>query len=389
MTPPRPARTLVSGAVVLVTAGALLLGATPALAAGSGPVTTAVAGAANVFTDALVSGEQLARGESITSVGGGYRFVLQSDGNAVTYDASGRAVFSTGTQGRGDRLVMQSDGNLVIYAADGRPVWFTGTGDETGSSVRIQSDGNLVVSRADGSPAWASSTGSRIAAPPTDSLYATETLRAGQRLTSGDGRFTAVMQGDGNLVGYGPQGVTWNTGTSGAGNRFVLQEDGNAVIYGSDGAAKWATGTSGSGVRMNLDNAGRLALHSIDDRLLWSSRIAFPSSTLFAAAGLDGGELLVSANGAYRALMQPDGNFVVYGRTGPVWSTGTSTPGQTFSLDDDGFMSVAGQGSASWTALPRYFVNVGPAVPPFRLVMQDDGNLVQYDGRGRASWSSR
>ncbi|MCJ1685541.1 hypothetical protein [Rathayibacter sp. VKM Ac-2927] len=389
MTPRHPARTLLSGAVVLATAGALLLGAPPALAAGSGPVTTAVATAANVFTDALVSGEQLARGESIVSVGGGYRFVLQTDGNAVTYDASGRATFSTGTQGRGDRLVMQADGNLVIYAADGRPVWFTGTGDETGASVRIQNDGNLVVSRANGTPAWASSTGTTIAAPPTDSLYPTETLRAGQRLTSGDGRFTAVMQGDGNFVGYGPNGVTWSTGTSGAGNRFVLQEDGNAVIYGADGSVKWFTGTSGSGVRMNLDNAGRLVLYSIDDDLLWSSRIAFPNSTLFAAAALYGGEGLRSGNGAFRAVMQADGNFVVYGRSGPVWSTGTSTSGDVFSIDEDGYMAVAAQGRVSWSVLPRYVVNVGPAVPPFRLVMQDDGNLVQYDGRGRASWSSR
>ncbi|NQX03851.1 hypothetical protein HQQ82_03455 [Rathayibacter sp. VKM Ac-2856] len=389
MTPPRPARTLVSGAVVLVTAGALLLGATPALAAGSGPVTTAVARAANVFTDALVSGEQLARGESITSVGGGYRFVLQSDGNAVTYDASGRAVFSTGTEGRGDRLVMQADGNVVVYTADGRPVWSTGTADEAGAALRIQIDGNLVVSRADGSPAWASSIGTTIEAPPTDWLYPTETLRTGRRLTSGDGRFTAVMQSDGNFVGYGPNGVTWSTGTSGAGNRLVLQADGNAVIYGAEGAAKWATGTSGSGVRMNLDNTGRLVLYSIEDTVLWSSRIAFPSSTLFAPAALYAGEGLRSGNGAYRAVMQADGNLVVSGRTGPIWSTGTSTCGDFFSIDEDGYMAVAGRGSASWTALPRYFVNVGPAVPPYRLVMQDDGNLVQYDGRGRASWSSR
>ncbi|MCJ1673043.1 MULTISPECIES: hypothetical protein [unclassified Rathayibacter] len=389
MTPRHPARTLLSGAVVLATAGALLLGAPPALAAGSGPVTTAVATAANVFTDALVSGEQLARGESIVSVGGGYRFVLQTDGNAVTYDASGRATFSTGTQGRGDRLVMQADGNLVIYAADGRPVWFTGTGDETGASVRIQNDGNLVVSRANGAPAWASSIGTTIAAPPTDSLYPTETLRAGQRLTSGDGRFTAVMQGDGNFVGYGPNGVTWSTGTSGDGNRFVLQEDGNAVIYGADGSVKWFTGTSGSGVRMNLDNAGRLVLYSLEDAPLWSSRTAFPNSTLFAPAALYPGEGLRSGNGAYRAVMQADGNFVVYGPAGAIWSTGNPTPGAVLSLEDDGFMSVSSRGGVSWTVLPRYFVNVGPAVPPFRLVMQDDGNLVQYDGRGRASWSSR
>ncbi|ROS29434.1 D-mannose binding lectin [Rathayibacter sp. PhB127] len=389
MTPLHPARTLVSGAVVLVTAGALLLGATPALAAGPGQVPTTVATAANVFTDALVSGEQLAPGESIASVGGGYRFVLQTDGNAVTYDASGRATFSTGTEGRGDRLVMQADGNLVIYAADGRPVWFTGTDGEAGAAVRIQSDGNLVVSRANGSPAWASSIGTTIAAPPTDFLYPTESLRPNQRLTSGDGRFTAVMQGDGNFVGYGPNGVTWSTGTSGAGNRLVLQEDGNAVIYGADGSAKWATGTSGSGVRMNLDNTGRLVLYSIEDTVIWSSRIAFPSSTLFAPAALYAGEGLRSGNGAYRATMQADGNFVVSGRTGPIWTTGTSTSGDFLSIDENGYMAVAGQGRASWSVLPRYFVNAGPAVPPFRLVMQDDGNLVQYDGRGRASWSSR
>ncbi|SMH35541.1 D-mannose binding lectin [Rathayibacter oskolensis] len=405
MTPPSP-RSLASGLVALVATGALLLGATPALAEDTtrAPLSTSrvapeppaltdsapaeqsqIARAPETYYNALIGGEELAGGESIVSTNDAYTFVMQTDGNAVTYDASGRPVWSTGTQGRGDHLAMQTDGNLVIYSAEDRPVWSTGTGDEPNAAVIIQDDGNLVVYRENGSPAWASSVGGRIAEPAIDTLFAGQTLRAGHQLTSADGRFKAVMQTDGNFVGYGPYGVVWNTGTRGSGNRLVLQEDGNAVIYGPDDSVKWFSGTSGSDLRLGVTNVGSLIIVEQDDTVLWTSQAELPSSTLWAANGLAAGSLLRSANGVYRAVMQADGNFVVYGRTGPIWSTGTSGAGNSFNLYDDGFLAVvSSDGYGKWTASSR-----AVATPTYRLVMQDDGNLVEYDGQNRASWSSR
>lgn len=55
-----------------------------------------------------------------------------------------------------------------------------------------------------------------------------------------------IFQGDGNLVHYRNGVARWASGTNGRGATFVLQADGNAVIYNASGQAIWATGTTGS-----------------------------------------------------------------------------------------------------------------------------------------------
>jgi hypothetical protein len=92
------------------------------------------------------------------------------------------------------RLTYQYDGNLVLY--DGRtPLWASGT---------------------NGQPVGA-----------------------------------CVMQGDGNLVIYGPKDIfnpngkpIWDSGTwQSPGSTLVVQDDGNVVIYRPDGTPVWATNT--------------------------------------------------------------------------------------------------------------------------------------------------
>ena len=63
---------------------------------------------------------------------------------------------------------------------------------------------------------------------------------------------------------------------------------------------------------------------------------------------------LLSENGFFRAIVQDDGNFVIYKDTDPVW-----------------YSATYGQGKA-----------------PYKLVMQTDGNLVLYDSTQKALWQS-
>lgn len=55
------------------------------------------------------------------------------------------------------------------------------------------------------------------------------------------------MQSDGNLVVYrnedGKDIATWASGSSGSDATFVLQDDGNMVVY-DQGVAIWATMTN-------------------------------------------------------------------------------------------------------------------------------------------------
>ena len=71
-------------------------------------------------------------------------------------------------------------------------------------------------------------------------------MAALEKFTGSGGNARMVMQGDGNLVLYGPNySVVWMSGTNGhPGAHLVMQNDGNLVIY--DGPTGiWSTGTGG------------------------------------------------------------------------------------------------------------------------------------------------
>lgn len=71
-------------------------------------------------------------------------------------------------------------------------------------------------------------------------------LGQNQGVTSCDGRFTLMMQGDGNLVLYqSGVGAIWSSRTNGTGaDTAVMQTDGNFVLY-RQGTAVWHTYTYG------------------------------------------------------------------------------------------------------------------------------------------------
>ena len=102
--------------------------------------------------------DSLRVGDSRRSCDGGYRLVMQGDGNLVLYVEGGAALWSSDTFGTGsDRAVMQGDGNFVVYDATNQPHFDTGT-QSVGAYLAVQGDGNLVVYSAGGAPLWASNT---------------------------------------------------------------------------------------------------------------------------------------------------------------------------------------------------------------------------------------
>jgi hypothetical protein len=88
---------------------------------------------------------------------------------------------------------------------------------------------------------------SSMSAQRADTLAAGGVLRANQSEWSSNGSYRLIMQGDGNLVLYGPSGALWASSTSGAGNWAVMQGDGNLVVYNSASHPLWATGTGWAG----------------------------------------------------------------------------------------------------------------------------------------------
>jgi hypothetical protein len=85
-----------------------------------------------------------------------------------------------------------------------------------------------------------------------DTLQTGEQLQSGQSLASNNGCFNFVMQGDGNLVLYTKNGMPmWDSKTTGQkGEVLIMQGDGNLVIYAPGGIPVWNSQTQGANARL-------------------------------------------------------------------------------------------------------------------------------------------
>jgi hypothetical protein len=109
---------------------------------------------------------------------------------------------------------------------------------------------------------------------------------------------------------------------------------------------------------------------------------ASAADRLGPGAALPIGGALVSPNGQFRCLLQPDGNLVVYRSTQPIWYTGTAGQpiGRAVMQPDGNFVLVRRDGRpAWWTGTAGY--------PNALLVLRNDGGLALYHGN-RLLWQS-
>ena len=106
-----------------------------------------------------------------------------------------------------------------------------------------------------------------------------------------------------------------------------------------------------------------------------------PRAILPAGTGLAAAQQLTSPGGTYRAIMQRDGNFVVYAGSRVLWHSRTAgNPGARLAMQRDGNLVIySAANRALWSSRTR-----GSA----RLVMQDDGNLVVYRSDNVPLWNS-
>jgi LysM repeat protein len=118
-----------------------------------------------------------------------------------------------------------------------------------------------------------------------DVLRAGESLGIDQKLTSSNGKYTLIMQADGNLVLYAESNTpVWATSTQDSGAvRASLQDDGNLVLYTKEeerrfrrdvAVAVWASQTSGEKVRLVLQDDRNLIIYTADGHELWASGTA-------------------------------------------------------------------------------------------------------------------
>ena len=110
------------------------------------------------------------------------------------------------------------------------------------------------------------------------------------------------------------------------------------------------------------------------------------------AQTLNTGDFLSSGNGYY-AVMQNDGNFVLYVTNDWVpanarWASGTNGKGvfpTHITMQDDGNLVIYDTYmNPTWASHTEY-----KGTKPHVLTMQTDGNLVVYDGNGNPTWASK
>lgn len=104
--------------------------------------------------DALSAGtiqgdEFLFQGQRLNAPGRCYNLQMQRDGNLVSYNNSGRALWASSTNGTPWSseafAVLQGDGNFVVRSGSGRPLWATATDGNPGNRLVVQDDGNTVI----------------------------------------------------------------------------------------------------------------------------------------------------------------------------------------------------------------------------------------------------
>lgn len=216
-------------------------------------------------------------------------------------------------------------------------------------------------------------------------------LRPGDYLISTTGNAILTLQADGNLVLYRNGVAVWYSRTNGRPATGVeMQSDGNLVITFAYGD-KWSTSTAGSpSSSLKLQSDGNLVIYNVDNRAIWNSGTSLSKTQLMqlnstlTTGVIYRGQQLYSPNGKYRAILQPDGNFVLYSPNRALWSSATcGKPVKSLAMQSDGNLVLYTENSQALWHSHTWTRGVS------RLTMQDDGNLVVYNSSNVATWNTR
>jgi pseudomonalisin len=242
-----------------------------------------IALSAEAFGDTLNPGGTIMPGGRMLSANGQYSLDMQGDGNLVLYrrQPTVSVVWSSGTQGHpGTYAVMQTDGNFVLYNPSGKAVWTSWTQGHPNAYLALQDDGNAVVYQLSG--AWSSNTAiAEFPSSKTGSAFlpAGSVLRPGQSAISGNGFFELAMQGDGNLVLYSPgRTARWHSKTAGTPGAWMqVQYDGNVLVYAPGARGIWNANTQGPGTFLAVQDDGNLVIYT--PKPLWAVNWAIAGYT--------------------------------------------------------------------------------------------------------------
>jgi hypothetical protein len=184
-------------------------------------------------------------------------------------------------------------------------------------------------------------------------------LSAGQHMLSPDTQSTLNMQTDGNVVLYGDHRALWANGImDNRATRLIMQSDGNLVEYNGD-TPLWASGTAGNpGAYLALQWDGNLVLYTAGGTPLWASGT-------------------VSIPDHYKRVNR----YLPIGFLFQNQTLQTANRSYRLILQDDSNLVLYNGTHAIWASNT---VGTGASY----LSMQPDGNLVMYTSSNKAVWAT-
>ncbi|MCL2087600.1 MAG: InlB B-repeat-containing protein [Oscillospiraceae bacterium] len=184
--------------------------------------------------------------------------------------------------------------------------------------------------------------------------------------------------------------------TTGYGHVYIVESATltSAVVWDQNSQAPYDGGSNSRVARHNTNYSGGYEPHyfirynnfdssPVDDNY-YVNRVqnaTCKGDTLWAHGSLFRGEYLMSEDRRFIAIMQDDGNFVVYSTNAVLWSTYTNNGDEFVIQGSDGNVVLYGGGGALWASGTD-----GKGATHIR--MQNDGNLVAYTDGGTAVWAT-
>jgi len=216
-------------------------------------------------------------------------------------------------------------------------------------------------------------------------------------LLSPDAQSALTLQRNGDLALYSNFQLVWESGTQGqTPGRLTMQPDGNLVLYNTDVQNPWSSQTNGnnnSWLQLNTD--GNMVIYRPGNTPIWSQDYVIQTpdhlsyiNTTFAP-GIGGiarmypGQSIDTADRRFHLILQRDGNLVFYSPSRALWSTGTNGRQTAFlAIQPDGNLVLYDRsGVALWASSTT---RSGPT----RLIVQQDGNLVIYNQQNIPQWNT-
>lgn len=216
-------------------------------------------------------------------------------------------------------------------------------------------------------------------------------LKEGGFLMSPDSQSVVAVGRNGNLNLYSNFKPIWTASSAGAKNtKLLMQPDGNLVLYDANNKPLWNTVTSGNpGAWLAIQTDGNLVVYSQNSVPLWASyTIHTPSHLSYINTTLPNGlmypgQRIDTADRKYSAILQIDGNLVLYKQGIPLWASGTDGKNVSFlAMQTDGNLVLYDK-----SYRPLWYTG-SSNTRANRLIMQQDGNLVLYTRDNRPIWAS-